>query len=193
MCIHLIDVMCKSETHSTCELLKICLQTMVDCFVQNANSRSAVCRSRRPDVNLSVLYTRISPQMLSYLQPSAAGLLTTSSARWASVYDHIFYVEFYNKLLHYYTHLVAYFFRTTWLSQYQKGKTSLDLNEARDDGVFGCSGISWTICKQSAPRSRHITTPTTHHSIFTGRMLFLMPNQQCQCTEGKCCFVLCFY
>jgi len=25
------------------------------------------------------------------------------------------------------------FSRTTWVSQYQKGKTSLDLNEARDD------------------------------------------------------------
>ena len=39
------------------------------------------------------------------------------------------------------------FFRTTWLSRHQKGKTSLDLNEERDDGVLGCSGISWTICK----------------------------------------------
>jgi len=37
------------------------------------------------------------------------------------------------------------FSRTTWVSWYQKGKTSLDLNEARDDGVLGCSGISWTI------------------------------------------------
>jgi len=73
---------------------------------------------------------------------------------------------------------------TTWVSQYLKGKTSLDLNEARDDGVWGCSGISWTICKQSAPHSRQITTPTPHHSIFTGRMLFLTPNQQCQSTEG---------
>jgi len=27
------------------------------------------------------------------------------------------------------------------------------------------SGISWAICK-SAPRSRHITTPATHHSVF---------------------------
>jgi len=27
------------------------------------------------------------------------------------------------------------------------------------------SGISWTICKQSAPRSRQTTTPTPHHSI----------------------------
>ena len=47
------------------------------------------------------------------------------------------------------------------------------------------SGISWTVCKQSAPRSRQITKPTPHHSMFTGRMLFLTPNQQCQSTEGK--------
>jgi len=38
------------------------------------------------------------------------------------------------KLLHPFNGL---FFRTTWVSQYQKGKTSLDLNEARDDGVWG--------------------------------------------------------
>ena len=37
--------------------------------------------------------------------------------------------------------------RTTWLSRYQKGKTNLDITEARD------SGISWAISK-SAPRSR---------------------------------------
>ena len=29
------------------------------------------------------------------------------------------------------------FSRTTWVSQYQKGKTSMDLNEARDVGVLG--------------------------------------------------------
>ena len=57
------------------------------------------------------------------------------------------------------------FSRTTWVSRCQKGKTSLDLNEARDDGVLGCSGISWTICKQSAPRCRQITTPTPHQSL----------------------------
>ena len=76
------------------------------------------------------------------------------------------------------------FSRTTWVSRYQKGKTSLDLNEARDDGVFRCSGFSWTICKQSAPHSTQITTSTPHHSIFAGRMLFLAPSQQCQSTEG---------
>jgi len=34
-----------------------------------------------------------------------------------------------------------------------------------------------------APCSKQITTPAPHQSIFTGRMLFLMPNQQCQSTE----------
>ena len=74
--------------------------------------------------------------------------------------------------------------RTAWISRYQKGKTCLDLNEARDDGVWDGSGISWTVCKQPAPRSRRRTTPTPHHSIFTGRMLFLTPNQQFQSTKG---------
>ena len=45
------------------------------------------------------------------------------------------------------------------------------------------SGISWAICK-SAPRSRQTTTPAPHHSVFTGRMPFLPPNQQRQSTEG---------
>ena len=46
------------------------------------------------------------------------------------------------------------------------------------------SGISWAVCK-SARRSRQITTPATHHSVFTGRMPFLLPNQQRQSTEGR--------
>jgi len=41
------------------------------------------------------------------------------------------------------------------------------------------SGISWVVCK-SAPRSRQITTPASRHSVFTGRMPFLPPNQQRQ-------------
>jgi len=45
------------------------------------------------------------------------------------------------------------------------------------------SGISWAICK-SAPCSRQITTPAPHHSVSTGRMPFLPPNQQRQSTEG---------
>ena len=45
------------------------------------------------------------------------------------------------------------------------------------------SGISWAICK-SATRSRQITTPASHHSVFTRRIPFLPPNQQRQSTEG---------
>ena len=45
------------------------------------------------------------------------------------------------------------------------------------------SGISWAVCK-CAPRSRQITTPAPHYLVFTGRMPFLPPNQQCQSTEG---------
>ena len=66
---------------------------------------------------------------------------------------------------------------TTRVSWYQKGKTKL-----KQETVSG-SSISWAICK-SAPRSRQITMPAPHHSVFTGRMPFLPPNQQCQSTEG---------
>jgi len=51
-------------------------------------------------------------------------------------------------------------------------------------GFWDGSGISWTICKQSAPGSRQTTTLTPHHSIFTGQTLILTPNQQCQSTKG---------
>jgi len=49
------------------------------------------------------------------------------------------------------------------VSRYQKGKTNLD---------FTGSGI------------RQITTPAPHHSVFTGQMPFLLPNQHRQSTEG---------
>ena len=54
------------------------------------------------------------------------------------------------------------FSRTTRVGRYQKGKTNLDITEARD------SEWQWHqlgICK-SAPRSRQITTPAPHHSVF---------------------------
>ena len=45
------------------------------------------------------------------------------------------------------------------------------------------SGIGWDICK-FAPCSIQIIMPAPRHSVFTGRMPFLPPNQQCQSTEG---------
>jgi len=34
--------------------------------------------------------------------------------------------------------------------------------------MMGGSGIGWTIYKSFAPRSRQISTPLPHHSVFTG-------------------------
>jgi len=38
---------------------------------------------------------------------------------------------------------------------------------------------------KSVPHPRQITMPAPHHSVFTGQMPFLLPNQQHQSTEGK--------
>ena len=66
--------------------------------------------------------------------------------------------------------------RTTWVGRHSKVNHS---------GFFcqrkrwcGGSGISLTICK-SLHLARDITMPVPHHSVFTDRMLFLLPNQQC--------------
>ena len=65
------------------------------------------------------------------------------------------------------------------MSQYQKGKTSLDFIEAR--------GSEWQlghmqVCT-SLQADNHASTPPL--SFFTGRMPFLLPNQQRQSTEGN--------
>jgi len=84
---------------------------------------------------------------------------------------------------HTHTHtLNSLFSRTTWVSWHQKGKPFWILLKQE---MMGGSGISCTICKSFAPHSRQITTPVPIAEYFTGRMLFLMPNQQCQSTEGK--------
>ena len=79
------------------------------------------------------------------------------------------------------------FSTTTWLSWYPKGKTSLDLNEARDDWVLWWQWHQLDRMQQFAPCSRQTTTSTPHCSIFTGRMLFLMLNYQCQRTVRHLC------
>ena len=65
--------------------------------------------------------------------------------------------------------------------QNQEGKVNQDLLEQER---VSCNSIRWAICK-SAPWTRHITMPASHHSVFfAGRMPFLPPNQQHQSTEG---------
>jgi len=81
-----------------------------------------------------------------------------------------------------YTHpFYGPFSGTSQVSQYRKVKPIWIL--LKQETVSG-SGISWAVCK-SAPRSGQTTTPAPHHSVFTGRMPFLPPNQQHQSTEGR--------
>jgi len=63
---------------------------------------------------------------------------------------------------HTHTHTPALFSGSTRVSRYQKGKTFWIL--LKQETVSG-SGISWAICK-SALRSRQITMPAPHHSVF---------------------------
>jgi len=50
----------------------------------------------------------------------------------------------------------------TQVSQYQEGKTNMDLLE--QDTVNG-SGISWAVCK-SAPYPRQLIMPAPHQTLF---------------------------
>jgi len=74
------------------------------------------------------------------------------------------------------------FYRTTWVAGTRKVNHSGFCWSKR---WWGGSGISWTICKSYAPRSRQMTMPVPHHTVFTGQMPFLPPNQQYQSTEGS--------
>jgi len=77
---------------------------------------------------------------------------------------------------------------TTWVSQYQKGKTNRDFTGARDSEWQWHQLGHMQVCT-SLKTGNHASTPPL--SFFTGRMPFLPPNQQCQSTEGtkcsKCC------
>jgi len=66
------------------------------------------------------------------------------------------------------------------VSWYQKSKTNLDFTEARD------SEWQWHQLGHMQVCTSHQTDhASTHHSVFfTGRMPFLLPNQQRQSTEG---------
>jgi len=66
------------------------------------------------------------------------------------------------------------------VSWYQKGKTNLDFTEERDSEWQWQQLGDMQIC--TSPQTDNHTS--THNSVFTNRMPFLPPNQQCQSTEG---------
>jgi len=67
---------------------------------------------------------------------------------------------------------------TTQVIRYQKGKTNLDFTEARESEWQSHQLGRMQVCT-SLQTDNNATT-----RFFTGRMLFLPPNQQHQCTEG---------
>jgi len=66
---------------------------------------------------------------------------------------------------------------TTWVSQYQKGKTNLDFTDARDSEWQWYQLGHMQVCSL-LQSDNHASTPPL--SFFTGRVPFLPPNQQCQ-------------
>ena len=70
---------------------------------------------------------------------------------------------------------------TTRVSRYQKGKTNLDFTEARDS-EWQWHQLGHMQVSTSLQTDNHASTPPL--SFFTGRMPFLLPNQQRQSTEG---------
>ena len=82
--------------------------------------------------------------------------------------------------IHTHTHLTAHFpGLPRWASTRKVEPIWILLKQETVSG----SGISWARCK-SAPYCRQITMPAPHRSVFTGRMPFVLPNQQRQSTEG---------
>jgi len=71
------------------------------------------------------------------------------------------------------------FSRTTQVSRFQNGKTYLDFTEARDSEWQRHQLGHMQVCT-SLQTDDHAST---HRSVFTGRMPFLPPNQQCQSTD----------
>jgi len=72
-------------------------------------------------------------------------------------------------------------FGTVRVSQYQKGKTSLDFTAARDSEWQWHQLGQLQICTFPQTHNNNCTPPLG----FYGWMPFLLPNQQCQSIEGK--------
>ena len=93
-------------------------------------------------------------------------------------------VVWFNILIQTHTHTHPFngpFSGTTQVSRYQKGNTNLDFCEARDSEWQWHQLGHMQVCTL-LQTDNHASTPPV--SFFTGRMPFLLPNQQCQSTEG---------
>jgi len=103
-----------SEVHQPCD------RTVSSTSLSRAIRQAAECRKSR---SASVFCCR------SDSIPCPAHQTTCTSSRFSIIHTLL--------LLLLLQPFNGHFSRTTWVSQYQKGKNSLDLNEARDNGDFG--------------------------------------------------------
>jgi len=116
---------------------------------------------------------------LDHLQTICTSLQTDSRTNTSSL-------NFCSQMLfltpnHTHTHpFNGYFSGTTQVSQYQKGKTTLDFTEARDSEWQWHQLGHMQVCTL-LQTGNHGSTPLL--SFLTGRMPFLPPNQQRQNTE----------
>ena len=141
----------------------------------------AICKSARRSREITTPaphYSSVNYRLdaLPTAQPTASKHWRQASVGFATCYTTVINCQAREKNKH---PLYGVFSRTTWASWYLKGKTMLDINEARDDRVLG-----W----RPDHRQRDcilIQTPTCHHLIFTGQMLSVTSNQQCQSTKGE--------
>jgi len=65
--------------------------------------------------------------------------------------------------------------------RYQKSETDLGFTEAKDSERQWHQLGHMQVCTSLQTDN----TPAPHHSVFTGRVSFLPPNQQRQSTEGN--------
>jgi len=97
---------------------------------------------------------------LSFLQAGCPYCRPTNSVKALKArYHHVLHCLI---ILHTHTRLTALFPGLLRWAGTRKGKPIWIL--LKHETVSG-SGISWAMCK-SAPRSRQITTPAPHHSVF---------------------------
>ena len=91
----------------------------------------------------------------------------------------------FNKLLLLLNICLTTFSRTTWICRYQKDQLLLDFNEADITGWQWHQPDPMQVICTMCQTDNHTSSPTPHHSVFTGQMFSLPLNQQRQHTEGN--------
>jgi len=126
------------------------------------------CHCRMPQFQILLINTHV-PR-------STKQLVEDVRQKHSKAWDAVFLIML---LLLHYIHFNGLFSRKTWVSRHQKGKPFWILLEQE------MMGWQWHQLDHMQINCALLQTimPVPHHSVFTGRMPFLPPNQQHQSTE----------